>query len=189
MLRAHVRVPARVAESRPRSFERARHPRRAGGSSAVNGVEVYALSATRTRAAVERFVERFGPAGRPAVDAFPYPQFDPLPVRSFGSPGPLLDFLEATPDAEYSVYWPAVRASAWPRPLMAFFGADGALVLGAVVDPARVPGTLLAFAEEFGARFGRVDTLLPPESSAAGFVAGCRAAEGPRLIDGALVDG
>ena len=155
----------------------------------MDGVEVYALAAARTRETIQRFVERFGPVGTPTVDAYPYPQFDALPTRSFGSLDPLLEFLETHPEAEYSVYWPAVRASAWPRPLMAFFGTDGALVIGAVVDPARVSDTLLGFAAELGARFGRVDTLLPPESSAEGFVAGCRAVDGPRLIDGALVDG
>ena len=155
----------------------------------MDEVEVYALCAARTRGAVERFAARFGPAGAPAVDAFEYPQFDPAPTRRFDSLASLLDFLESSPDVAYSLYWPAADAPAPPRPLMAFFTADGALVLGAVVDPTRAGRTLAALADEFGARFGRADALLPPESRASEFVAGCRRAIGTRLIDGELVDG
>ena len=155
----------------------------------MDEVEVYALCGARTREAVERFAARFGPAGAPAVDAFEYPQFDPAPARRFDSLASLLDFLESSPEAAYSLYWPAAAAPAPPRPLMAFFTADGALVLGAVVDPTRAGRTLAALADEFGARFGRTDALLPPESRASDFVAGCRRAVGTRLIDGALVDG
>lgn len=155
----------------------------------MDGVEVYALAGERTRSAIERFVVRFGPVAAPAPEAFPYPQFDALPTRGFGSLGALLDYLEATPGAVYALYWAAIEAPAWPRPLMAFFTADGALVLGAVVSPARVPATLAGLAADFGARHGRTDTMLPPESTSDDFTVACRAAAGTRLVDGVLVDG
>ncbi len=155
----------------------------------MNGVEVYALADGRGRSVVERFLQRFGPVDAPLPPPYPYPQFDASPSHAFGSLDALLAFLAATPEASYALYWSAAGSPVWPRPLMAFFTADGGLVLGTVVDPSAVAATLTAFAEAIGARHGRTDTMLPPESTSAMFVHGCRSCAGPRLIDGVLVDG
>lgn len=144
--------------------------------------DVYALAPARTAGAVDRFLTRFAPAREPAADDYPVPRFADPPAAVLRTPGELVAFCVARPAEPYAVYWRCL-GDGDPAHAMAFFTADGGLILGLSVVEA--PERWLADVRaETGGGVGWVGFEKPPPDTAREFATlAARQAEASAAID------
>jgi hypothetical protein len=91
--------------------------------------DVYALAPVRTAEAVERFLDQFTPAREPAADDYEVPRYANTPAVVFRLPGELVAHCVAYPAEPHGMYWRCLGRGD-PAHAMAFFTADGRLILG-----------------------------------------------------------
>ncbi|MDY3557416.1 hypothetical protein R5W24_006607 [Gemmata sp. JC717] len=129
--------------------------------------DVYALAPARTAEAVERFLARFAPAREPAADEYEVPRYADVPATVFRTPGELVAHGVAHPAEPHGLYWRCLGGSD-PAHAMAFFTADGGLILGlsVVSDAEWWRAELLAAA---GSTVGWVGFEEPPPDTAREF--------------------
>ncbi len=131
--------------------------------------DVYALAPARTADAVERFLARFVPAREPSAADYLVPHLADTPAVTFGTAVQVVRCCVARPGEPYTLYWRSL-ASGDPAHAMAFFTADGGLILGLSVaaDAGRWLGELVA---ETGGSAGWVGFEEPPPDTGAEFLA------------------
>lgn len=154
-------------------------------------IEVYVLCEERSFDKAMHFLATFAQDRRRRVDGYEVPQFADDPLRIFDNDEELLRALGDDREP-YSIYWdvspPGGEAGAASvHQAMLFFNADGSMVAGLVTEPAHVHSVFARLIDCIGASFGYIDRYMPPPASRADFVALCRSADVPRLVDGLLL--
>jgi hypothetical protein len=131
--------------------------------------DVYALAPARTAEAVERFLVRFAPSREPAAAEYEVPRYADSPAAVFRSARELIAHCVRHSAEPHAVYWRRL-GNGDPANAMAFFTADGGLILGLSVaaDPERWLAELLAAT---GGAAGRVGFEEPPPDTAGEFAA------------------
>jgi hypothetical protein len=129
--------------------------------------DVYVLAPARTADAVDRFLARFAPERQESGSEYAVPQYADAPAHVFQRDGDLVRYCVAHPHEPHGLYWQCLGA-ADPAHAIAFFTADGALILGLSVmaDAERWLAELRAFT---GSEAGCVLFEVPPPNTATAF--------------------
>lgn len=131
--------------------------------------DVYVLAPERSAALIARFLERFAPCAEEVVDdGYGVPRFSDTPARHFRRAQELVEHLASHPSEPYGVYWRNLGAG--PAFAMAFFTADGAIILGLSCLEGEAKAWLTELQSFAGSKSGCILFEQPPPDSASAFI-------------------
>lgn len=151
---------------------------------------VYALAPERTRRSGEHVLDYFLPARHPVADEYEYPQYDDNASIRYKDVGELMSHLQSEPTSPYSLYWDSrtPQSDVQVEQGMLFFTEDGGMIVGLAVPENLAGQTLVNLRNVLGAAWGMATGDEPPPLSALGFIAACRSASLPRVVNGVFMD-
>jgi hypothetical protein len=137
--------------------------------------EVYALAAERSTALVRRFLDRFLPVRRSFDEDDPVLADADEPARVYATDLEFLDYLVEHRTVPYELHWYDETAGAG-RQAMAFFTADGGLILGLEADLIDASDRLRDLAAVAGTRHTLLGCEESPPDTTSGFIGRCEVA-------------